>query len=171
MSRSNHFSWTLFDFEDHLNTLRSLNLNPKVQYLLWGREVCPNTGRAHLQGYIQLTSRIRLATVKNIFGIHHLHLEPCHGSDEDNEVYCTKDDCNVERFGERLTIQRKGKNGSGYEELMASIKDGMDLQTVMTVYPALWFRHHSAIIRTFQILSRQAPSIFYGPFRFSIDPD
>nr|WAE43185.1 MAG: replication associated protein [Cressdnaviricota sp.] len=62
---------------------------------LFGREICPTTGRHHLQGFIHLLKPMRITELKLI---NSPHLEACVGSEEQNEKYCSKDG-NVFRFG------------------------------------------------------------------------
>lgn len=58
------------------------------QYHLYGREVCPETGRKHLQGYVFFKSARALSSVIKLLKPH--HVEPCKGSPQDNIAYCKK---------------------------------------------------------------------------------
>lgn len=70
-------------------------------YLVIGKEV-GESGTPHLQGYIQLKKKSRLAGVKKIIG-NRCHIEQCRGTPKENRDYCTKDKQFVE-FGQ-LTPQ------------------------------------------------------------------
>jgi len=66
-----------------------------VNYICWGREICPKTKKLHLQGWIQFRNKKRLSEVKKFFvgpaGQKQTHLESCRGSAQQNDVYCKKD--------------------------------------------------------------------------------
>lgn len=66
---------------------------PDIRYMLVGFETCPETRRDHLQCYFQLKRKQRFNQVKQIFVEHGLdaaHIEPAHGTPEENKKYCTK---------------------------------------------------------------------------------
>lgn len=167
-----HFAFTLFSYTEHLPRLRVLIDEPGISYVLWGEEVCPNTNRLHLQGYIQLSERKRLSTLKSLIGIASIHLEACNGSSDDNEEYCTKDGTNIERYGERRFIKarKKLKAGEKFEAVVEAVKMGWSLQEVITEFPDLYIKHHTGIEKLFKVFNEKTPTIFYGPFRFCIQP-
>lgn len=169
MTKSQHFCFTLFNFDEHLDELRQLINQERTQYLIWEQETCPTTGRRHLQGYIQLVRRTEFSTVRRMFpGTP--KLLTCGGSDQDNEDYCTKDNDHIERFGERLTIQAQKKKKS--EEVFINIRDdiqnGNSLTDIATQYPQEFIKHHTGIEKLFKMLSKTKPAIYYGPFRWNI---
>lgn len=55
---------------------------------IFGEEICPTTGKHHLQGYIEFESKTRpLEKIKS----KNIHWEKTKGSREDNIKYCSKD--------------------------------------------------------------------------------
>lgn len=62
-----------------------------IRYIAYGKEICPTTGKEHNQGWIQFINKKRFNGVKKIFGCKSIHIEPCQGSEYDNEKYCAKD--------------------------------------------------------------------------------
>jgi len=63
--QSKHFEGTSFDTEeDFLTKIRSMGL----KYLIFGREICPSTGRNHLQFFFQLERKIRVDTLGRRMG-------------------------------------------------------------------------------------------------------
>lgn len=60
------------------------------EYLVYGRELAPDTGTPHLQGYVIWSSAIRFTTCKNRLG-GNCHVEVASRSPETNRNYCTKD--------------------------------------------------------------------------------
>ncbi|QMW68946.1 replication-associated protein [Crucivirus-480] len=94
---------TAYNYEglDYEELLRSL---PGIKLYFIGEETCPQTGRAHLQGYIEYGTQMRLTTIKNTFKptrgkegnqqfhdhISAWHFIPAKGSREANYKYCSK---------------------------------------------------------------------------------
>lgn len=172
--QSKHFCFTLFDYQDHLTRLRSLINEPEISYILWEQEVCPTTDTPHLQGYVQLTSRMRLKQLKSFIGIATINLRPCNGSSDDNYEYCTKDGTNIEEFGERVFIKgrKRGRTtGDRFSELVNTIKDGASITDVIEMYPDLYVKHHTGVEKIIARFNEKTPSIFYGPFSFTVEPD
>lgn len=70
------------------------------RYIVFQKEVCPSSGRVHLQGFIALKAAMRIAGVKKLLDAVYgskssIHLEKCNGTAEDNRAYCTKDESRV----------------------------------------------------------------------------
>lgn len=61
-----------------------------TEYLCYGKELCPTTGRQHWQGFICLYNRAYLSGAKKIIGASP-HMELCRGTIEENQHYCAKD--------------------------------------------------------------------------------
>lgn len=57
-------------------------------YYVYGRELAPETGTPHLQGYIEFSSCKRLRTLKT--ADKSVHWTICKGTQAQNRVYCTK---------------------------------------------------------------------------------
>jgi len=63
----------------------------KINYYVFGKEVCPNTGREHWQCFMQLKNRCGLSTVKKIIGDECAHIEQRKGTVQEASDYCKKD--------------------------------------------------------------------------------
>jgi len=105
-----------------------------MKYLLYGRETCPETGREHLQGYVQFKKKQSIAGAKKIFGDNTIHFEFAKGDYEENYKYCTKtrecDDCpNV--FFERGEPTRKKGQRNDILEVVRRIEGGNELKDLM----------------------------------------
>lgn len=70
--------------------------NNAVRYVIWQKERAPETGREHLQGYIELLRSCKMSTVKGYFNDPTIHLEPRAGSQSQAIQYCSKEDTRVE---------------------------------------------------------------------------
>ncbi|KAH3697454.1 hypothetical protein DPMN_084956 [Dreissena polymorpha] len=84
-------------------------------YLIVGEERGAEQGTPHLQGYIQLSKKMRLSTLKKKFNAR-AHYQIAKGSARDNYVYCTKEG----RFFEKGVMQI---NGKAKIDLVSACKD------------------------------------------------
>ncbi len=62
-----------------------------IRYIGIGKEICPKTGRAHIQGWIQFVNKKTLGGVKRILRSKEIHLETCRGTEIENDRYCGKE--------------------------------------------------------------------------------
>lgn len=103
---SRNYTFTLHDYTDeHLVTLLAID----VKYIVYGFEVCPDTKRKHLQGYIVLKKDKSPTAVKKFIGINTIHLEIPYSDFQHNYTYCTKDGNFTERGTRPLTSKEKGE--------------------------------------------------------------
>lgn len=86
-------NWTQEE-HDHL-----CSLAPNVEYLVFGKELAPDTGTPHLQGYVEFPAAVRLTTCKNRLGSARFHVAVARASAQENRTYCTKEG-DFEEFGE-----------------------------------------------------------------------
>lgn len=86
-TRRKFYCFTLFGYENIEQAVqdRLIGICDKA---LYGKETCPETGRKHLQGFMQLKRAMRKTELK-IPG--NPHLKACRGNEEQNEEYCSKD--------------------------------------------------------------------------------
>lgn len=85
--KTKNYLWTLFNYTDvEVAKLKSLNL----KYLVFGYEICPDTQRPHLQGYLVLIKEKTLTACKTFIGINHIHLKQAKADALANYKYCTK---------------------------------------------------------------------------------
>ena len=87
-TRKTFYCFTLFNFNDEVK----IELNRQLQLLCikykYGDEICPSTGKPHLQGFFHLKKAMRITEIKLI---NNPHLLACKGSEEQNSKYCSKD--------------------------------------------------------------------------------
>lgn len=91
-------SWcfTCYDVSWSLSSLPA-----HVQYVVFGQELCPTTGRPHLQGYFRLDQSCRRPQALRLIGLPQgTNMRPARGNDAQNQRYCTKDQTNVVELGE-----------------------------------------------------------------------
>jgi len=86
--RKTFYCFTLFNFNDDIK----IELNRQLELICvkykYGEEICPDTKKAHLQGFFHLKKAMRITEIKLI---NNPHLEGCKGSEEQNVNYVSKD--------------------------------------------------------------------------------
>lgn len=130
-------------------------------YLVYQREIAPETGTPHYQGYVQMAQRRSLTQMKKV--------EPrCHwaialGSPEQNEKYCTKaesrdptPDSGPWRFG---AISRQGQRHD-LENLASLIISGTNLREIAESHPTEFIRYNRGLQALVQF---QPPPPIYDP--------
>lgn len=119
--------WCLTFYEDAELTLAEKEVkfghlladNPEV-YMTYGREVCPDTGRHHLQAYVHFKHAKTMHAVKLFFQDTTVHCEPQRGTFEQAIAYCHKEKDFVE-----LNAGRKPKQGTR-TDVSAIATDALD---------------------------------------------
>lgn len=92
--RSRHICFTSFlDTKPHYDEM-------VVKYLIFGAEVCPDTGRKHWQGYAYFFKEQSIKSAQQHLKCPDVHMEFCNGNELQNARYCAKDG-GYEEFGER----------------------------------------------------------------------
>lgn len=87
---------TFFGTDDEMTALEERiearhDENDGEDYITWGREVCPTTGRKHLQLYFYFANARSMRGIKGYYGVETLHLEPARGTPRQNITYCHKE--------------------------------------------------------------------------------
>jgi len=137
MSKARAFCFTLNNpsITDETN-IEALDYN----YLVYGREIAPTTGTAHLQGYIQFKNP---RGVKAIGGLFKWHVEPAKGDSKVNYDYCTKSGNYVEK-GARPKTKKEAAILGGEEEkkIWGEIILQSKLGTLEAENPKIYFTHY-----------------------------
>lgn len=120
MSRG--YCFTVFkDLEKEEIFLRGLisTPKPKIQYLIFGREICPESKRKHFQGFIYFENRIKFSSAKKLLP-DDCHIEESKGSPSQNRDYCSKEK-DFEEFG---TVPTGAGTRSDLKEAIEARKNG-----------------------------------------------
>lgn len=88
MVQSKYWCFTSFDV-DNFDVLCEL-CDTHCSYYVIGKERCGETGRAHLQGYLEFSAKKRLSTVKSLLRLPTGHFETRKGTARDAADYCKK---------------------------------------------------------------------------------
>lgn len=111
--------WCFTDFRVQVESLDPLVVSELpwdptykcFQYLTYGLEKCPSTGRWHYQGYIEFNVKVERKRVQRVLGdkIGEVSCRPCGGDVDANYDYCTKDFYKSWEFGTKLHMSQQGK--------------------------------------------------------------
>lgn len=163
-------NWTQTEYDCIIRTANT----DEVVYCIVGKET-GESGTPHLQGFIILRTRRRRRWLQRR-GFERAYLDVARANNSTNRDYCAKAGEFVE-IGEMAADRARMENGDGnvprgddsYGQLVQSIVEGMDLRTVAQTYPALWIRHASNIRTTYSMFLREPVSVYYGPWRWTMD--
>ena len=94
-SRVRFWCFTLHFTPDDGSTTPPSELPDRCSYVQFQHEVCPDTQRNHYQGFMRVTTNVRMQTAKTIVmamfrTIIQPHMEPMRGSVAQNIEYCSK---------------------------------------------------------------------------------
>ncbi|AIF76266.1 Rep [Bat associated cyclovirus 13] len=136
------------------------------KYGIVGKEVAPNTGTNHLQGFCSLKKPMRFSTIKKRLD-NRIHIEKANGSDDDNEKYCSK-------AGDFFVSGDKDKQGArnDIQAVISAIQNGevTTPKMVAAVYGSVYIKYHRGIEKYLSLL-RPVPErnfktelrIYWGP--------
>lgn len=135
------FTWFREDLVEHddiymdpLSDLRTTFEDRKVVYVVYQIERCPESGRLHIQGFIQFKNQVRLPTLKEL--LPGAHVELCRASEKNNERYCSKLDSRIAgpwTYGKK-TSQGKRTDWDDVKELAAA---GTSRRDILLSHPKL----------------------------------
>lgn len=135
MSRNRNFCFTYFPGDDYVEP----DSFPDCKYVIFGREICPETGRYHLQGYVEFANAVTIASAQARLDMQGAHLEARRGTQEEAIEYCKKSGVWIE-FGERA---RQGSR-SDLSAIRALIDDGKPMAEIAESNFSQWCFHRKA---------------------------
>lgn len=110
------------------------------RYLIVGKETCPESGRLHWQGYIELNGPQRMSYIKKIFNDNTIHLEIRKGTREQARDYCKKDG-NYQEYGNWIKGQGARTDLSEVVEILKEKK----LSDFMLEDPETYCRYRNGL--------------------------
>lgn len=78
-------NWCFTSYEKSLIEFKS-----PISYIIAQDEICPDTHREHIQGYVEFDKAMTMGMIKKLFNDNKIHLEPRKGNQNDAIKYCTK---------------------------------------------------------------------------------
>lgn len=147
-----------------------------VRLIAYQLEVCPETGRFHVQGYLEFPKPQRPSAVKKLFGDNSMHIEHAHGSGQQCIDYATKEDSRASEddgyficmYGcEDVSTQGERSDIQGFVQ---AIKDGASDFQLVNEHTKCFVRYGRALasVRAAVAIGRDAnvePDIrvYWGP--------
>ncbi|AXL65905.1 replication-associated protein [Cybaeus spider associated circular virus 1] len=128
-SRSKNWCFTSYNVESE----PFLQQRNKIQYLIWGRETCPDTNRPHLQGFVAFKVRTKFSTLKNF---ENFHFEKTKGTIHEAVEYCKKDG----DFTEYGVLPSATGNNSAFKQVLAFAKKG-EISAIEDEHPGIYIRY------------------------------
>lgn len=113
-------------------------INKYAKYGIFGKER-GQQGTPHLQGFVNLERPMRFNKIKELFG-KRIHIEKAIGSDEQNQVYCSK----AGEFFEKGSPSPGSGNRSDLDAVLADITNGIRDEKQLAI------NHGPAYIRYFR---------------------
>lgn len=158
-------SWcfTLHNYtSDNEARLKSLaEAEKKFKYLVYGYEICPETKRPHLQGYLVLAVKLRLKNLKDLIGDNRIALFPRRGTPLQASDYCKKSGPNFYEYGSIDTHQGKRCDLLAAK---ATIDSGCTLEQFREDHFEVWVKYRVSLEEYFR--SRIAyPDVVQHPLR------
>lgn len=132
-------SWTTEQYEQIASSASAL-----WTYLIIGKEVCPTTGRPHLQCYGILKTKRRFNQVKQLPGLANAHFEASRGSPEQNKTYCSKEG-DFEEFGAIPMEQGARNDFERFRDWVLTLSERPTDADVFIEFPSLYGRYRNNI--------------------------
>ena len=102
------------------------------RYMVLGFEVCPETGRQHIQGYVAWENPRSLNKFQTDIGLKRFHFEITRGTPLQASEYCKKDG----KFWEYGTLPQQGER-TDWQKAINDLDNGLDIRTVVSEQPQL----------------------------------
>jgi len=123
-------------------------LSIHMSYLIYGEEICPDTGRTHWQTYVHFFHAKTFSAVKKIFTNN--HIERAIRSPQENMAYCAKE-LKFKEFGQR---PEQGKR-TDLEDLAKRILNGDSVDSVAIENPMAFHQYGRTLERLETIYLRK----------------
>lgn len=129
------------------------NFEPKVEeckFMIYQLECCPNSGKYHIQGYLELEDKKSKKKCKEILMNDSAHIEVAIGSAGQNIAYCSKKESQADEnyyvFGEPKT---QGKRND-LDAIVDAIEEGMTTKEILIEFRGNALRHIGMIKKGLQ---------------------
>lgn len=145
MSRNRAWCFTSFqDTEPTFNT-------EKMKYLVYGKEICPETKKEHWQGYVEWINPQSMVGCKKILG--EVHLETRQGTAKQASDYCKKD-TKYKEFG---AISQQGKRND-LNMVAETVRNGGRIADIAVEHPEQFIKYNKGIRDYINVLDAQKKS-------------
>jgi hypothetical protein len=118
-------------------------LSLECQFIIFQKEKCPESGKEHFQGFVQLKGRKRFNAVKELFGPR-VHLERRKGPVKKAIAYCSKDESRVDGPWRNGEANGQGKR-KDLEYIQELIEKDVSEYDIACEHFGTWCRNYRAI--------------------------
>jgi len=108
----------------------------KAKYIVIGREICPTTGKPHLQGYCELADKVSFSVIAGKFG----HIEKRRGTPQQAADYCKKEGS----YQEAGTMSNPGKR-TDLESVCTMVVEKKKIEENALEFPVTFVKYHKGI--------------------------
>lgn len=138
-----------------------------ASYVVYQRELCPESKREHWQGYIEFSQKKRFSHVKRIIQDDAVHLELRAGTAEQAATYCKKAESRVVGTSpfEWGTISKPV--GNSFEAIVKRIRSGERLESLIDDYPSEVIRYQRGI-QGIQSAIEATSRVTWSPVKVSV---
>lgn len=140
-------------------------LQGRPDYMCWGLEKAPETGREHFHVYLRFSIRKRMRQVIDMFGTNRLKCFHCRGTEAQVRDYCHKTGKHAEKQSFRLSFGEEGafkadEGKQGKRTDLANIAEqilaGTTMVNIALEHPADYIRYNKGL-EAFACLTREPP--------------
>lgn len=155
------YCFTSFEKELKINT-------NECRYAIIGREICPTTGKEHIQGYAEFPKKITWKTAQKILGDPNMHIELRRGTRDQAREYCMK-----EGVYEELGDWNAGGQGARTDliTLTNKLRAGYTDAQLLKENPEDIYRYQKFIKRVRDILTEEASENYLKSFAENFVPN
>jgi len=133
--------------------------NDNIRYMVYQKEMCPETKREHFQGYIELFKPQKLSWLKKL--CNEVHWEPRRGTREQARAYCMKEESRLEPPVESgKWIKGQGER-SDLSVVADSILSGISVKEVAYEHPVEFMKFSKGIRALREMYENDHPKLRY----------
>jgi hypothetical protein len=159
-------NWLYTEFRDFAKA-EDVTAWPLFKFAVYQYELCPDTGRTHIQGYVVFSRRVSMKHCKSI--LPRAHWENRMGSHEQAVDYCSKLRTRLEKCTP-VTVGDPPKPGkrTDIDDLAEAVCGGASLRSLCFSYPAQMIKYHKGV-QWFQMMTSERRTwpmtvyVLYGP--------
>lgn len=134
MSNGRSRGWAITLWKDRDNWENGIRLLETAEYYVYGHEICPSTGKEHIQAYGYWEDKMSFNEIKRWIPGH--HWEQSKGNTLQNRNYCIKEG----NFVENGKLPRQGQR-SDIVAFRDAILEGMSEEDLIMEYPTQMARY------------------------------
>lgn len=147
MSRKRNWVFTCYELDATFTKWEADTIPENVRYIVYQQEICPDTNRIHIQGYVEFRKSTRINSVKKILGSRGIHLESRKGTAQEAADYCKKSETAIRgtlrEYGQLSTIQQGRR--SDLVTIGERLRAGDEIKQIADDFPANYIRYSRGI--------------------------